>query len=114
MAVVHIAHRHKHIVLQAFPLADETGVHPALEMCFSVSVPTLTGRKSNFVYPSCLYATPMPLQVLNLFILQFERKRVSRQKNGLLASCHCQSNAACSLCHGAAVRYMLFRLYGGC
>ena len=81
-------HRREHAGPEASPLADEMGAHAVLDMCFSVSVPTVTGRKSIFVYPSCLHVTPMQLQVLNLFILKFERKRVSRQKNGLLASCH--------------------------
>lgn len=48
-------------------------------------------RKVKFVYPSCLHVTPVQLQDLNLFTLTFRRKRVSRQKNGFLASCHNQS-----------------------
>lgn len=110
MAVVHRAHRRKHIALKAFPLADEMGYIKHWKCVFQYLC-LLTGRKSNFVYLSCLYVMPMQLQVLNLFILKFERKRVSRQKNGLLASCHCQSNTAFSLCHGVAFRCVLFRLH---
>lgn len=99
MAVVHITHRGiSTLFFRPFFWQMKCAMYSIGNMFFSICAYS-NRKKVRFCLPSCLYVTPVQLHVLNLFILKFGRKRVSRQRNGVLASCHCQSKAACALCH---------------